>query len=187
MMQLIFALHAVASSFSPGPSFPPDHHYRYMMRLITRKTKLYTEMVVDATVNHTPDLARFMYSHPVQHPVALQLGGSNPEALARAAAVAHTFEYDEINLNCGCPSSRVAVRGPLSYRLFAAAPQPVFPPPPLRYRVVPSPSPSPFAVCRVPSLSPSLSPCCGQSCDVPCSPPSPLLPSPRARAASAPS
>jgi tRNA-dihydrouridine synthase A len=75
-------------------------------------------MVVDATVNHAPAIEKFLYFEPSQHPIALQLGGNNPETLGKAAAVAYTYGYDEINLNCGCPSSRVAVRTRGTRRLF---------------------------------------------------------------------
>ncbi len=80
------------------------------MRLVTRRTKLYTEMIVDSTINHTKQLDRFLAFDPVQHPIACQLGGSNPASLASAARIVESYGYDEINLNCGCPSSRVAVR-----------------------------------------------------------------------------
>ncbi len=80
------------------------------MRLITGQTKLYTEMVVESTINHTKDIARFVSIAGNQHPVAIQLGGNDPEKLARAARIVEEYGYDEINLNVGCPSSRVAVR-----------------------------------------------------------------------------
>ncbi len=67
---------------------------------------LYTEMVTAAAVIHG-DRDRLIGFDPAEGPLALQLGGSDPDALARAAAHAQTFGYDEINLNCGCPSDRV--------------------------------------------------------------------------------
>ncbi len=66
-------------------------------------------MVVDSTIRHTDRINKFLYFTPVQHPVACQVGGSNPEHLAAAVAIVDKYGYDEINLNCGCPSSRVAV------------------------------------------------------------------------------
>ncbi len=87
-----------------------DNHFRYLMRLITGQTKLYTEMVVESTIHHAKDLDRFLGIAGKQSPVALQLGGNSPDKLGRAAAIADAFGYDEINLNVGCPSSRVAVR-----------------------------------------------------------------------------
>ena len=88
----------------------PDHHYRHMMRFITRKTKLFTEMVVDNTIRYTGELDKCLYFRREQHPIALQVGGSSPESLAKAISMAAPYGYDEINLNCGCPSNRVAVR-----------------------------------------------------------------------------
>jgi tRNA-dihydrouridine synthase len=78
--------------------------------MITGQTKLYTEMVVESTINHTKDLDRFLTIAGPQRPVACQLGGNDPDRLARAAKIAESYGYDEINLNVGCPSPRVAVR-----------------------------------------------------------------------------
>lgn len=83
-----------------------DRHCRYLHRLLTAKTLLYTEMVT------APALVRggalYLLDHdPAEHPVALQLGGSDPEELAQAAILGAETGYDEINLNCGCPSDRV--------------------------------------------------------------------------------
>ena len=83
-----------------------DRHYRYMARQITRHTWLYTEMVnAGAIVFGDPD--RFLARNECENPVALQLGGSEPNLLAQAARKAAEYGYDEINLNCGCPSPRV--------------------------------------------------------------------------------
>lgn len=83
-----------------------DRHYRYLMRIISRETLLYTEMVTTgALLNNEPK--RFLAYHPTEHPIALQLGGSDPEALAKCAVIGQNFAYDEINLNVGCPSNRV--------------------------------------------------------------------------------
>lgn len=88
-----------------------DVHYRQLARLLSRHTWLYTEMVVDATVLHAADRDRFLAFPPSQRPLAFQLGGSDPASLAAAAAIVAGYGYDEINLNCGCPSSRVAGAG----------------------------------------------------------------------------
>ena len=106
-----------ANSHPPAPTIVlpgyalADNHYRYLMRLMTARTTLYTEMVVESTINHTKDISRFVSIAGNQHPVAIQLGGNDPEKLARAAKIVEEYGYDEINLNVGCPSSRVAVSG----------------------------------------------------------------------------
>lgn len=83
-----------------------DRHCRFFHRQLTKRARLYTEMVTSAAIMHG-DRQRLLGFHPVEHPVALQLGGSDPGELARAAAIGLSFGYDEINLNCGCPSDRV--------------------------------------------------------------------------------
>ena len=83
-----------------------DRNCRYFHRLMSTQTLLYTEMVTAPAVIHG-DRDRLLGFDAVEHPVALQLGGSNPEQLAQAAQVGATYGYDEINLNCGCPSDRV--------------------------------------------------------------------------------
>lgn len=83
-----------------------DRHFRYLLRLAAPRTLLYTEMVTAAALLHGP-ADRLLAFHPAEHPLALQLGGSEPEALARAAAMGEAAGYDEINLNVGCPSDRV--------------------------------------------------------------------------------
>jgi len=83
-----------------------DRCCRFFHRRLTRKALLYTEMVVADAVIHG-DRQRLLGFDAVEHPVALQLGGSDPEKLARAARIAADFGYDEINLNVGCPSDRV--------------------------------------------------------------------------------
>jgi tRNA-dihydrouridine synthase A len=83
-----------------------DRHCRYFLRLISKRTLLYTEMITaDAVLRG--DRSRLLAFHPAEHPVALQVGGSDPEALAEAARIGAEFGYDEINLNVGCPSDRV--------------------------------------------------------------------------------
>lgn len=83
-----------------------DRHCRYFLRLISKRTFLYTEMVTaDAVVCGAPE--RVLGFDPAEHPLALQLGGSDPKKLAAAARVGADYGYDEINLNVGCPSDRV--------------------------------------------------------------------------------
>jgi tRNA-dihydrouridine synthase A len=83
-----------------------DRHCRYFHRLLTRHTRLYTEMVTTGALLHG-DVPRHLDFNAEEHPVALQLGGSEPEDLARCAKLAEQWGYDEVNLNCGCPSERV--------------------------------------------------------------------------------
>ena len=83
-----------------------DRHCRYFWRLLSREALLYTEMVTTGALIHG-DRERLLRFHPAEHPVALQLGGSNPQQLAHCARWAEDRGYDEVNLNCGCPSDRV--------------------------------------------------------------------------------
>ena len=83
-----------------------DRHFRYLMRLVSPNARLYTEMIVAAALVHG-DHERLLAFNEREHPVAVQLGGSDPEQLAKAAGLAAATGYDEINLNVGCPSSRV--------------------------------------------------------------------------------
>ena len=83
-----------------------DRHDRFFLRLITRHALLYTEMVTTGAVIHG-DREHLLGFDASEHPVAVQLGGSEPEALAEAARIAEGFGYDEVNLNVGCPSDRV--------------------------------------------------------------------------------
>src|SRR5678815_1626843 len=83
-----------------------DRHCRVFHRLLTRRTRLYTEMLTTGAVIHG-DRARLLGFDAAEHPVALQLGGSDPAKLAEAARIGAEFGYDEINLNVGCPSDRV--------------------------------------------------------------------------------
>jgi tRNA-dihydrouridine synthase A len=89
-----------------------DAYYRRLLRIMTSKTVLYTEMVVDDTINHTPNIDFVIGKHPGVFPSVIQLGGSNPETLGQAAGVCGRYDsgYAELNLNCGCPSNRVAKR-----------------------------------------------------------------------------
>jgi len=83
-----------------------DRYCRYFLRQISRRTLLYTEMITTGALLHR-DPARFLDYHPEEHPLALQLGGSEPQELAACARLADAWGYDEINLNVGCPSDRV--------------------------------------------------------------------------------
>ena len=83
-----------------------DTHCRTFHRLLTRRALLYTEMVTTGAILHGPR-DRLLRHDASEHPVALQLGGSEPRELAEAARIASAYGYDEINLNCGCPSDRV--------------------------------------------------------------------------------
>ncbi|KAK9169333.1 hypothetical protein Syun_001473 [Stephania yunnanensis] len=112
------------------PYFPPrfsvapmmdwtDNHYRTLARLISKHAWLYTEMVVAETIVHKQDnLDRFLSFPREQHPIALQIGGSNLNNLSKAAALANSYNYDAINLNCGCPSGKVAGHGCFGARLM---------------------------------------------------------------------
>jgi tRNA-dihydrouridine synthase A len=83
-----------------------DRHCRSFHRVLTRRALLYSEMVTSAAVLHG-DRERLLGFDPAEHPVALQLGGSDPAELAQAARIGEALGYDEINLNVGCPSDRV--------------------------------------------------------------------------------
>ncbi len=83
-----------------------DRHCRYFHRLLSRHALLYTEMVTTGALLHG-DVPRHLRYDPQEHPLALQLGGSEPADLARAARLGAQWGYDEINVNCGCPSERV--------------------------------------------------------------------------------
>ncbi|MEZ5636430.1 MAG: tRNA dihydrouridine(20/20a) synthase DusA [Burkholderiaceae bacterium] len=83
-----------------------DRHCRFFHRLLTRRTLLYTEMVTTGALIHG-DVPRHLQFNAEEHPVALQLGGCEPADLAQCAKLGEDWGYDEINLNCGCPSERV--------------------------------------------------------------------------------
>ncbi|MGH1486684.1 MAG: tRNA dihydrouridine(20/20a) synthase DusA [Cellvibrionaceae bacterium] len=102
--------------FSPSPYYQrfcvapmmdwSDHHCRFLWRLISKQALLYTEMVTTGALLQG-DKERFLHYNDCEHPLALQLGGSNPSDLAKCARLAEQWGYDEVNLNCGCPSDRV--------------------------------------------------------------------------------
>ena len=83
-----------------------DRHYRFFMRLITKRALLYTEMITTGAIIHG-DRDRFLRYNAEEHPIAIQLGGSDPEQLEKCATIVTDYGYDEINLNVGCPSDRV--------------------------------------------------------------------------------
>ena len=83
-----------------------DRHCRYLHRVLSKNALLYTEMVTTGALLHG-DVARHLRFNIEEHPIALQLGGSEPNDLARCAKLGQEWGYDEINLNCGCPSERV--------------------------------------------------------------------------------
>lgn len=101
-----------SSTFSPWRfSIAPmldwtDRHDRFFLRLISKNALLYTEMITTGAIIHG-DFERFLAYNSEEHPVALQLGGSNPQDLAHCAKLAENLGYDEVNLNVGCPSDRV--------------------------------------------------------------------------------
>jgi len=98
---------AVARRFSVAPMMDwTDRHCRHLHRLLTRHALLFTEMVTSAAIVHGPR-ERLLGFSPVEQPVAVQLGGSDPRELAEATRIATAFGYAEINLNVGCPSDRV--------------------------------------------------------------------------------
>ena len=83
-----------------------DRHCRFFHRILTRRARLYTEMVTADAIVFGPR-RRLLGFDPFERPLALQLGGADPQRLAQAAAIGADFGYDEVNLNCGCPSDRV--------------------------------------------------------------------------------
>src|ERR1700680_5123633 len=93
--------------FSVAPMMKwTDRHCRFFHRLLTQRALLYTEMLTTGAVLHG-DRSRLLRFDPAEHPVALQLGGADPRALAACARIGADAGFDEINLNVGCPSDRV--------------------------------------------------------------------------------
>jgi tRNA-dihydrouridine synthase A len=117
------------SGLSPALGFSPwrlcvapmmdwtDRHCRFFHRLLTKRTRLFTEMLTTGALLHG-DVPRHLRFNAEEHPLALQLGGSEPAELARCARLGQQWGYDEINLNCGCPSERV-LRGSFGACLMA--------------------------------------------------------------------
>src|SRR5215213_10375696 len=83
-----------------------DRHCRVLHRTLSARALLYTEMLTTGAIIHG-DRARLLAYDPAEHPVALQLGGSDPATLAQCARIVEDLGYDEVNLNVGCPSDRV--------------------------------------------------------------------------------
>jgi tRNA-dihydrouridine synthase A len=100
-------MHLQNNKFSVAPMLNwTDRHCRYFLRLLSQHALLYTEMVTTGAILHGRAERHLAFS-PEEHPIALQLGGSEPNELAECARIAETYGYDEINLNIGCPSDRV--------------------------------------------------------------------------------
>src|SRR5688572_30015311 len=106
-MKVSSAIPAAQLRLSVAPTMDwTDSHCRAFHRVLAPHARLYTEMVHANAVIHG-DRVKLLAMHPSEHPVALQLGGSEPELLAQAARIGAETGFDEINLNCGCPSDRV--------------------------------------------------------------------------------
>lgn len=97
-----------------------DRHYRVFMRCISKKVELYTEMVTTQALIHG-DVDRHLAFDPIEHPLTLQLGGSDPKELAHCSQLAQKYGYDALNLNVGCPSDRVQ-KGKIGACLMKEAP-----------------------------------------------------------------
>jgi tRNA-dihydrouridine synthase A len=107
MVEVYWDMHLINRRISVAPMMKcTDRHDRYFLRLITQHSLLYTEMVTSAALIRG-DAQYLLQFDPFEHPLALQLGGSDPKELADAAQLGESFGYDEINLNVGCPSERV--------------------------------------------------------------------------------
>lgn len=97
-----------AYRFSVAPMLDcTDKHFRVLMRQISSKALLYTEMVVANALHHSKCKKRLLDFNPIENPIALQLGGDDPKLLSEASKLAEEWGYNEINLNVGCPSKRV--------------------------------------------------------------------------------
>src|SRR3978361_451683 len=104
-MSHIAPMHSRRFSIAPMMDWT-DRHCRYFHRLLTRRALLYTEMITTGAILRG-DRNRLLWFDSAGQRVALQLGGSDPDALAQCARIAADFGYDEVNLNVGCPSDRV--------------------------------------------------------------------------------
>ena len=107
MLNAMQPITPLSRRFSVAPMMDwTDRHYRYAARLLSKHALLYTEMVTTGALLHG-DAERFLAHNPAEYPLALQLGGSDPQALAACAKMAEQTGYQEVNLNVGCPSDRV--------------------------------------------------------------------------------
>ena len=107
IVRMSISVHPSPHRFCVAPMMGrTDRHARYLLRLISRRARLYTEMIPAGALLHG-DSERALRFDPAEHPVAVQVGGSDPAELARCAAHAERAGYDEVNLNVGCPSPRV--------------------------------------------------------------------------------
>ena len=94
-----------------------DHHFRSLVRILSRRTFLYTEMLTASNILRAKNggekgvVRRLLAFDPVQHPIAVQLGGCCPNEMSAAALLCEKYGYDEININCGCPANKVADKG----------------------------------------------------------------------------
>ncbi|KAI3987616.1 hypothetical protein MKX01_007082 [Papaver californicum] len=110
--------------FPPWFSIAPmmdctDNHYRTVARLMSKHAWVWTEMIAAETIVYQEhNLDRFLAYSPDQHPIMLQIGGNNLDNLAKATRLVNAYGYDEINLNCGCPSAKVAGHGCFGARLM---------------------------------------------------------------------
>ena len=84
-----------------------DRHFRYFCRLLTKKSMLYTEMITSSAIIHG-DRNKLLDFDPIEKPIALQIAGCDKDEVAEAVKIAEDWDYDEINLNVGCPSDRVS-------------------------------------------------------------------------------
>lgn len=110
-MPLSSSVQGMTSPLSVAPMMDrTDRHFRMLLRQITRRTLLYTEMITTGAILHG-DRERHLGFDPAERPLALQLGGDDPHAMARCARIAEDWGYDEVNINVGCPSERVQSGG----------------------------------------------------------------------------
>jgi tRNA-dihydrouridine synthase A len=83
-------------------------HFRFFMRLLTKHSTIYTEMIHESSINGTKnDYRKLLRFNPIEHPIVIQIGGNSPQNLAKAAQLCQELGYDEVNINIGCPSERV--------------------------------------------------------------------------------
>lgn len=83
-----------------------DRHFRFFMRLLSKHMYVYTEMLNEHAILFSKKRHQLMTFHPREHPIVCQLGGNDPDKMAQAAKIAEEYGYDEVNVNCGCPSTK---------------------------------------------------------------------------------